>query len=114
MIKELSIIFVITYIGDVISKLINFSFPGPIIGMLILFILLERNILKIKMIEKGSSLILSNIAIFFIPPGVGLISALGLLDGNILKILITMILTTIITMATTGFVVQFLILKEEK
>ncbi|WP_028857610.1 CidA/LrgA family protein [Psychrilyobacter atlanticus] len=114
MIKQYAIIFMVTYLGEMISKSINFPFPGPVIGMLILFILLERKLIDVDFVEKGANNILLNLAIFFIPPGVGLISALDLLNGNVLKIVVTMILTTIITMVTTGLTVQYLINRRKK
>lgn len=114
MIKQYAIIFMVTYLGEIISKSINFPFPGPVIGMLIFFILLERKLINVDFVEKGANNILLNLAIFFIPPGVGLISALDLLNGNVLKILVTMIITTIVTMGTTGLTVQYLINRRKK
>lgn len=114
MIKQYTIIFSVTYLGELISKSINFPFPGPIIGMLILLILLEFKIIKLNLIEKGAFTILGSLALFFIPPGVGLISALDLISGNVFKIIITMILTTIITMGFTGIAVQYLIRRRKK
>jgi holin-like protein len=114
MIKQYAIIFLITYLGELISKFIIFPFPGPIIGMLILLFLLEFKILKLVFVEKGAKTILLNLAIFFIPPGVGLISALDILNGNITKIIITMVITTIITMGVTGLTVQYLINRRKK
>ena len=114
MIKQYAIIFIVTYLGEMISRSINFPFPGPVIGMLILFILLEKNIIQLGFVEKGADTILLNLAIFFIPPGVRLISALDLLSGNILKIVITMVITTVITMGFTGLTVQYLINRRKK
>lgn len=114
MMKQYAIILMVTYLGEIISKSINFPFPGPVIGMLIFFILLERKLIDIKHVEEGANTILLNLAIFFIPPGVGLISALDLLDGNMLKIIVTMVLTTMITMGITGLTVQYLINRREK
>jgi len=114
MVKQYAIILMVTYLGEIISKSINFPFPGPVIGMLILFILLERKLINVEFVENGANNILLNLAIFFIPPGVGLISALDLLNGNVLKIVITMMITTIITMGTTGLTVQYLINRREK
>ena len=114
MIKQYTIIFMVTSLGKLISNFINFPFPGPIIGMLILLALLELKILKLDLVEKGAETILLNLAIFFIPPGVGLISALDILSGNVLKIVITMVITTIITMGVTGLTVQYLINRRSK
>ncbi|MCK5779657.1 MAG: CidA/LrgA family protein [Psychrilyobacter sp.] len=114
MITQYAIIFMVTYLGDVLSKLIRFPIPGPIIGMLILFFLLERKIIRVDRIEKGAETLLFYLALFFIPPGVGLISALDILSGNITKIFILMVVTTILTMVTTGLTVQFLINRRVK
>ncbi len=114
MIKQYAIIFMVTYLGEIISKSISFPFPGPVIGMLIFFVLLERKLIDVNFVEKGAHNILLNLAIFFIPPGVGLISALDLLSGNVLKIAVTMIITTVITMGTTGLTVQYLIDRRKK
>ena len=114
MIKQYGIIFIVTYLGEMISRSINFPFPGPVIGMIILFFLLERKIVQLEFVEKGANTILLNLAIFFIPPGVRLISALDILSGNVLKIGITMIITTIITMGITGLTVQYLIDRRKK
>jgi len=114
MIKQYAIIFMVTYIGEIVSKLIDFPIPGPVIGMLVLFILLERKLINLNFVEKGANTILLNLSIFFIPPGVAIISALDMLHGNILKIIVTMILTTIITMGTTGLTVQYLINRRKK
>ena len=114
MIKQYAIIFMVTYLGEIVSKFINFPFPGPVVGMLIFLILLEKKIINIDLVEEGANTILRNLAIFFIPPGVGIISALNLLSGNVLKIALTMILTTIITMGVTGITVQYLINRRRK
>lgn len=112
--KELALILAITYIGEIISRFIIFPIPGPVIGMLLLFLLLKYSILKVKQIENVAVLLLANLAILFVPPGVKLISALDLLEGNILKIVALMIITTILTMATTGLTVQYLINRKLK
>lgn len=112
--KEFAIILAITYFGEMVSRLINFPIPGPVIGMIILFLLLKFSLLKVKQVENATVLLLGNLAILFIPPGVKLISALDLLHGNLIKIISLMIITTILTMATTGLTVQFLINRKLK
>ncbi len=112
--KQFTLIFIISYIGEVFSSFIQFPIPGPIIGMLILLILLEGKILKLKSIEEASNFFLSNLSLFFIPSGVKLISTINILQGNLTKILIIMIFSTIITMGVTGRMVQFLINRGDK
>jgi len=114
MITQFAIILMVTYLGEIISKLIEVPIPGPIIGMLIFLILLERKIIKLDQVEKASKLLLLYLPLFFIPPGVKLMSALDLLNGNILKIFLLMVITTALTMGMTGLTVQYLINRRRK
>jgi holin-like protein len=102
-------ILAITYFGESLSRLLSFPIPGPVIGMMTLFILLKYKIIQLEKIESLTMILLGNLAILFIPPGVKLITALDLLEGNLLKIIILMVITTILTMGATGLTVQYLI-----
>jgi len=108
MIRGLGIIFLINYLGNIISEFLPFPFPGPVIGMIILFGLLYSKVLKIDLVEEGANLLIMNLVIFFIPPSVKILSVGELLEGNIIKILLIMIITTTLTMVVTGHTVQYL------
>lgn len=108
-IKQLGIILGITYAGEIISKISHLPIPGPVIGMLILFLMLYIGILKVNTIEFLSELLLFNLAFFFIPPGVGILGSMDKLAGNWLKLLAIIFLTTVITILTTAWTVDFVI-----
>ncbi|GLI58194.1 CidA/LrgA family protein [Propionigenium maris DSM 9537] len=114
MILEFIIIFGISYLGEILSKILSLPVPGTVIGMFLLFIALYFKVIKVKQIERGVDILLINMAIFFIPPGVRLISSLDYMKGNWIKIIVLMILTTLITMVVTGRVVQYLVERGEK
>ena len=59
--RETLIILGIYLIGEFISSILNLPVPGNILGMLILFILLCRKILKIENIEIESECLLSHL-----------------------------------------------------
>lgn len=113
-IEQIGVIIGITYLGEIISRMLSLAIPGPVIGMLILFILLYFKFIKISSIQLFSDLLLSNLAFFFIPPGVGLISAMDTLAGNWLKLMSVIIITTILTIACTGWTVDYVIKRGEK
>ena len=108
------IIFGISYLGEILSDLLELPIPGTVIGMFFLFIALYFKVIKVKQIDKAANILIINMAIFFIPPGVKLISSLDYMKGNWIKIIILMIGTTIITIVTTGRIVQYLIEKGGK
>ena len=50
--RESILILSIYFAGEIISKLLNLPVPGNIIGMILLFLLLNCLILKVEKIEK--------------------------------------------------------------
>lgn len=114
MILEFIIIFGISYLGEILSKSFSLPVPGTVIGMFLLFIALYLKIIKVRHIKSAVDVLIINMAIFFIPPGVRLISSLEYMEGSWIKIIILMVLTTIVTMVVTGRVVQYLVEKGEK
>lgn len=82
--------------------------PGSVIGMIILLIALLTGVVKLSHIEEISNFLLDHLAFFFIPAGVGLLSVLGVIKDSWYLILLLSFFTTIIVMAVTGLIVQFL------
>ncbi|MDO0428367.1 CidA/LrgA family protein, partial [Clostridioides difficile] len=76
--NQLVIILSIWVIGEYISSFIQgiILIPGSIVGMLLLFLLLQFKVLDLSSIENVSGFFLDNMAIFFIPAGVSLIKSL--------------------------------------
>ena len=114
MIGQFIVIFGITYLGEILSKYIPLPIPGTVIGMFLLFTALYFKVIKVEKIAEAADVLILNMAIFFIPPGVKLINSLDHLSGSWIKIIILMSLTTIITMAVTGRVVQYLVERKDK
>lgn len=112
LLKEIFIIFAIWFTGDIIQKITNISIPGSIIGMIILFFLLQYHFIQVDSIKHFSEYILRNLAFFFIPPGVALISSFSILNGEILKLLFIIVSSTFLVIVVTGVTVQILISKE--
>lgn len=105
--RQMGIILIIAFFGEVISKFLNLPVPSNVIGMVILLILLLTGIIKLEMIEDLSDFLLSYLPFFFIPAGVGLISNLDLLKANWIAIFLICTVSTIITMVVTGWTIQF-------
>ena len=76
--------------------------------MILLFVLLTSNIIKVEKVENLANFFLDHLAFFFIPASVGLMTSFASLKGSIFKIILLCILTTIIVIAVTGITVQFI------
>lgn len=112
--REAIIIFGIYILGDFISKVLGLPVPGNIVGMLILLLLLCLKIVKVEQVDTTSNFLLDHLAFFFIPAGVQLMDSFGVVKDTWIRLLIICVLTTIITMGSTGLIVQFVVRKLRK
>lgn len=111
LLRQLALILAIWAIGEYISSFLSniIIIPGSIIGMIILFVLLKSKVVKVDSIEELSNFFLDNMAIFFVPAGVSLISSLGLISSNILILAATILISTTLVMIVTAIVVEQMI-----
>ena len=106
--RESILLLSIYFAGEILSKFLNLPKPGNIVGMILLFVLLTSNIIKVEKVENLANFFLDHLAFFFIPASVGLMTSFASLKGSIFKIILLCILTTIIVIAVTGITVQFI------
>lgn len=113
MLTEFLIIISINYIGIILSSIFHLPIPGTILALILFFVLLYTKILKLEKVEAVSNFLLMNMMLFFLPPAINIIAVQDKLQGQILKIIIVMVITTFLTMGITGKLVQFLIERKE-
>ncbi len=95
-------------LGEILNLRFNIPIPGTILGMVILLFLMMIRVIKLKTIEHISSILLDNLALFFVPANVGIIVLYDQIKTVWVRLIIVLILSTIIVMAVTGLTVQFL------
>ena len=71
-------------------------------------------ILKLEKIENAANFLLLNMTLFFMPPTVKIIDSYDLLEKDLVKIIIIIVISTFLTMGITGKVVQMMIDYREK
>ena len=114
MINEFMLILVINYVGILISTVLPFPLPGAITALLLLCSLLQFKVLKLEKIENAANFLLLNMTLFFMPPTVKIIDSYDLLEKDLVKIIIIIVISTFLTMGITGKVVQMMIDYKEK
>ena len=115
MLREFMLIFTINYVGILLSKILHLPLPGTIVSLLLLFLMLQFKVLKLEKIENAGNFLLLNMTIFFMPPTVKIIDSYELLEKDLFKIIVIIIVSTFLTMGITGKVVQLMIdLKERE
>ena len=104
--NQILIIFFICLIGDVISLLLPFPFPGSVLALIILFFCLFFKIVKVSQIEDLASFLLENLSLLFIPATVSIIKYLGILKAILLPFIFICLITTVITFLCTAYSVN--------
>lgn len=105
---HIMILYVFNLIGVWIKEFFSLSVPGSVIGLLLLFILLMTNIIKVEWIEAGAQFFVSNLVFFFIPATVGIIDYFDLFKGRGILLILIALISTILVMTSSGLVSQFL------
>lgn len=103
---QIACLYALSLFSNFIVGFFHLALPGSIIGIFILFFLLQTKIIRVTWIESGANMLLANLLLFFIPSAVGIIKYEELLASDGLRILLVIILGTVIVMACTGLVAQ--------
>ena len=96
------------FIGQLLQTLFHLPIPGTVIGLLLLFLALQIRIIKVEMIEDVCEFLISNMSFLFIPAGVGLMTAFGVLKGKWTVFMTILIISTIVFWLITAYTVKFL------
>lgn len=106
--KEFVILCICLMLGVATRHIINFPIPEAVYGMIYLFIAFALNIIKPDDVKKTSNGILQNLAILFVPAGVGIINSYSAIKGKTLMLIFLVVLGTAITMGVTGKIIELL------
>ena len=112
--KPLLLIFAICLISTGISAILPIPFPASVISLIILLILLLLHVVKSRSIKEVSNYLLHNMAFFFIPAVVGILSSLEEIKNSILPLLVICVVSTFVTFAVTAFTVAGIMKLMEK
>jgi holin-like protein len=112
-IKELLIILALYGAGEGIAFALKTSFPGSVIGMLLLLGALHLKWIRVNDIRIVASFLLGYMPLFFIPAGVSVVAGYTLMEGFYLQIISLTLVSTLLVMALTGVLVQYLVKREK-
>lgn len=113
-IEQVFFIFLFYALGELLSMLIARFIPGSVLGMLLLFFALKMNWLQPCQVEDASTFLTTNMGVFFVPAGVGLITQLDLLRQHWIAITVSMALSTILVLSVVAWTQQKMELNARK
>ncbi|MBU5668871.1 CidA/LrgA family protein [Peptoniphilus sp. MSJ-1] len=106
--KEFVILCTCLFLGIITKHFISFPIPEAVYGMIYLFIAFTLKIIKPDDVKKTSNGILHNLAILFVPAGVGIINSYDEIKGKTLVLVLVVVAGTAITMGLTGKIIELL------
>ena len=113
-IKQLAIIIMVCFVGEIIRFIIPLPVPGSIWGLVIMFILLVTGVVKLEKVETVADFLVDCMPIMFVPGGVGLMRSWSTLKSMLPAAVCSIVLVTPFVMLVTGKVTQKLIEKRAK
>ena len=97
--------------GEALHVLIPLPVPASVYGLVIMLIALGTHIIRLEQVKEAAEFLIEIMPVMFIPAGVGLLTAWGILKP--VCVLITVI-TTVVVMIVTGRVTQAVIRMDRK
>lgn len=92
--------------GDVIRQVSNIPLSGPIIGMILLLAVLMARGGASDEFRRSGQATLGYLSLFFVPPGVGVMQHLPLLRAHWFPILLALIVSTAVAMASSALTMR--------
>ncbi|WCN39438.1 CidA/LrgA family protein [Aneurinibacillus uraniidurans] len=107
-------LWVLNELGYFITERLHLPFPGNVMGLLLLFILLVTGVIKLAWIESAASFLIRHLAFFFIPVAVGLMEVGGLLVMNGVAIMTSLVVSAVVGLLVTSGLSQLLERRKER
>ena len=111
-IRQMSLIFLFSFLGELCRFLIPYPIPASIYGMALLFAALMLKIIPVEAVSDSGKLLVAVLPVLFVAPTVNIMASFDLIKAHILEILVVLIVTTLISYAAAGLVTQWLLRKK--
>ena len=114
MLGAITLLLVYQLLGEVIALALGLPIPGPVIGMLLLFLtLLARGGVSGELRDTANNL-LSHLSLLFVPAGTGVMVHLARVADEWLPITVALLGSTVLTIAVTALVMRALMSVRER
>lgn len=113
LIMGMSVLLACQVLGELVARGLILPVPGPVIGMVILLTgLMIRGKVPDSLRMTGEGL-LRYLTLLFVPAGVGLMGHFELIGLDLWPILVTLVVSTTVTLAVTGWLLERLNRRQE-
>lgn len=108
MLGALTVLLVYQLVGEVLVQLLGLPVPGPVVGMLLLFVTLLARGSAPEPLRATANGLLAHLSLLFVPAGVGVMLHFERLGAEWLPILVALVASTVITIGVAALVMRAL------
>jgi holin-like protein len=94
--------------GEVFARVTGLPVPGPILGLVLLFVGLMLRRRPAPRLEESADGFLAHLSLLFVPAGVGVVQYLPLLASEWLAVSAAVVGSAVVAIAVTGLVMRAL------
>ena len=111
MVVGLAVVLFCQLVGEIFAYMTHLPVPAPVVGLVLLFaFFLVRDrwqwlpfSLRSEEIDKSCETLVQQMALLFVPAGVGIVQRLGILEANVLGVVAIVLVTTAFSITVTAF-----------
>lgn len=107
--RQACLIFLFTFLGELLHFLIPLPIPASIYGMVLLFAALGLKIIRVNAVKDAGSFLTSILPVLFVAPAVNLMDCWYLLSDSVVSITLIILFTTVLTFVVSGWVTGWLV-----
>ncbi len=109
MLNALTILLLYQLLGEVLVQWLGLPVPGPVLGMIFLFLTLVWRGGPSEGLRQTSGSLLQHLSLLFVPAGAGIMVHFSRLGDEWLPIVLSVFVSTVLTLAVTALTLRFLL-----
>ncbi len=108
-IRQLCIIFIFSFLGELCHAVIPLSVPPSVYGMVLLFAALKLKIVPKEAVREAGSFLVALLPLVFVVPAVGLLEHWHMIVGRAVAFGCLIFVSMILTFGVSGLITQIFI-----
>lgn len=111
---QLAVILLVSLIGEVLHEWIPLPFPASIYGLVLMLLALCTGLIPLHRVRETGKFLVEIMPVLFIPLTVGMMDSWPVLQSILIPFVVIVIVSTVVVMAVSGRVTQWVMGKERK
>ena len=104
--SQFLIILGFTLAGEALQRMVPLPIPASVYGLILLFTALCLKVVKLEQVRQAGTFLTSILSLLFVSPTVGIVDDWGLIQGDLLPILLLLAGSTSLTFGISGRLAQ--------